>query len=108
MGLNYYNDMPPLDPGSDEEASDNEDNDHNEKVLVLHLPIYVSLGSEVRVRRSPEALQAFETALQVISTPATDTHFDIRPLLPSPPPSLRMLPPPRAVPPAIATPTTAT
>ena len=106
MGLNYYNDMPPLGPGSDEEASDNEDNDHDEQML--HLPIYVSLGSEVRVRRSHKLFQAFRTVLQVISTPATDTHFDIRPLLPSPPPSLRMLPPLRAVPPAIATPTTAT
>ena len=106
MGLNYYDVMPPLGPGSDEEASDNEDNDHDEQML--HLPIYVSLGSEVRVRRSHKLFQAFRTVLQVISTPATDTHFDIRPLLPSPPPSLRMLPPPRAVPPAIAIPTTAT
>ena len=97
MGLNYYNDMPELDPGSDEEASDNEDNDHDEQML--HLPIYVSLGSEVRVRRSHEALQAFETALQVISTPATDPHLDIRPPLSSPP---------QAAARALATPTTAT
>jgi hypothetical protein len=99
MGLNHYNDMPPLDPGSDEEASDNEDNDHNEQVLVLHLPIYVSLGSEVRVRHSHEALQAFETALKVISTPATDPHLDIRPPSSSPP---------QAAARALATPTTAT
>ena len=99
MGLNYYNDMPPLDPGSDEEASDNEDNDHNEQVLVLHLPIYVSLGSEVRVRRSHPLLQAFKTGLQVISTPATDPHLDIRPPLSSPP---------QAAARALATPTTAT
>ena len=88
------------------EEADNEDNDHDEQML--HLPIYVSLGSEVRIRRSHELFQAFRTALQVSSIPATDTHLDIRPLLSSPPPSLRMLPPPRAVPPAIATPTTAT
>ena len=67
------------------EEANNEDNDHDEQML--HLPIYVSLGSEVRVRRSHKLFQAFRTALQVISTPATDTHFDIRPLLPSPPPS---------------------
>ena len=79
------------------EEADNEDNDHDEQML--HLPIYVSLGSEVRVRHSHEALQAFETALKVISTPATDPHLDIRPPSSSPP---------QAAARALATPTTAT
>ena len=74
MGLNFYGDMPPLeDPGEQVHHFD-----HDEQVLV-------------RVRRSHVLLQALETTLhnnQVISTPATDPHLDIRPPLSSPPPSV--------------------
>ena len=37
VGLNYYNDMPPLGPGSDEEASDNDEDDHDDEQM-MHLP----------------------------------------------------------------------
>ena len=52
----------------------------------------MSVGSEVRIRRLHEALQALETALQATSTPAADPHLDIRPPLLSPPPSPRTAP----------------